>query len=101
MANTSSPLHRVVKHAAARAVARGALMFHHCTMLTAPAPPKRLFPIVFSDLDGTLLDHETYLFDAAQPALNALKARDIPLILASSKTRAEMNALHRKWGLQG
>jgi phosphoglycolate phosphatase-like HAD superfamily hydrolase len=54
-------------------------MFHHCTMLTAPAPPKRLFPIVFSDLDGTLLDHETYLFDAAQPALNALKARDIPL----------------------
>jgi len=76
-------------------------MFHHCSMLTAPPPPKRLFPIVFSDLDGTLLDHETYLFDAARPALNALKARDIPLILASSKTRAEMKCLAPQLGAAG
>jgi len=49
--------------------------------------------IVFSDLDGTLLDHETYQFDAAQPALDLLKQHGIPLILNSSKTRAEITAI--------
>ena len=28
--------------------------------------------LVFTDMDGTLLDHHTYSFDAAKPALNAL-----------------------------
>lgn len=46
--------------------------------------------LVFTDLDGTLLDHETYSFEPALPALNRLKERGIPLILASSKTAAEM-----------
>jgi hypothetical protein len=93
MTATSSPLHRIVKHAAARAVAGWARMFHHCAMLTSVTSPKRLLPVVFSDLDGTLLDHETYSFDAARPGLDALKSRGIPLILASSKTRAEMQDL--------
>jgi mannosyl-3-phosphoglycerate phosphatase len=46
--------------------------------------------LIFSDLDGTLLDHKTYSFEAAKPALNALKLRDIPLIFCSSKTRPEI-----------
>lgn len=46
--------------------------------------------IVFTDLDGTLLDYKTYSFDPALPALRALKERDIPLIICSSKTRAEI-----------
>jgi mannosyl-3-phosphoglycerate phosphatase len=46
--------------------------------------------LIFSDLDGTLLDHITYSFEAAKPALNALKLRDIPLIFCSSKTRPEI-----------
>jgi len=46
--------------------------------------------IVFTDLDGTLLDHHTYAFDAALPALKVLRERDIPLILVSSKTRLEL-----------
>ncbi|MDY6856823.1 MAG: HAD-IIB family hydrolase [Thermodesulfobacteriota bacterium] len=46
--------------------------------------------IIFSDLDGTLLDHNTYSFDAAKEALNRIKERDIPLVLCSSKTRAEI-----------
>lgn len=46
--------------------------------------------VIFSDLDGTLLDHKTYSFDAAKPALNALMRRDIPLIFCSSKTRHEI-----------
>ncbi len=55
--------------------------------------------VAFSDLDGTLLDHETYSFVPARPALAALKARGIPLILASSKTEAEMRPIARSMGL--
>ena len=48
---------------------------------------------VFTDLDGTLLDHETYSWAPAAPALDRLRARNIPLILASSKTAAEIEQL--------
>ncbi len=51
--------------------------------------------LVFSDLDGTLLDHSTYSFEAARPALQALKDKGIPLILCTSKTRAETER-HRR-----
>lgn len=54
---------------------------------------------VFTDLDGTLLDHETYRYDAAKEALAALKANGIPLVLASSKTAAEIAALHAELAL--
>ncbi len=46
--------------------------------------------IVFSDLDGSLLDHDTYDWAPAQPALALLKERSVPLILVSSKTLAEL-----------
>lgn len=46
--------------------------------------------LIFSDLDGTLLDHNNYTFDQALPALNWIKKKNIPLILASSKTYEEM-----------
>lgn len=46
--------------------------------------------IIFTDLDGTLLDHEDYRFDAALPALHAARARGIPVIPATSKTLAEV-----------
>ena len=49
--------------------------------------------IVFSDLDGTLLDHGTYSYDPASEALDLLKKHDIPLVLASSKTAAEIKPL--------
>lgn len=54
---------------------------------------------VFTDLDGTLLDHDTYSFAAAQPALNRLIADKIPVVLTSSKTAVEIIALHRQIGL--
>lgn len=47
-------------------------------------------PIVFTDLDACLLDEETYRYDDALPALRALAERSVPLVLCSSKTRAEM-----------
>lgn len=55
--------------------------------------------IIFSDLDGTLLDHDTYSYEAAVPALDALKAAGVPLILCSSKTRAEMQNIWYAMGL--
>lgn len=54
---------------------------------------KRRRLVVFADLDGTLLDHSTYRFDAALPALQLLRHKNIPLVLCSSKTRAEMERL--------
>jgi len=57
-------------------------------MRTAPA-------IIFTDLDGTLLDHHDYNFDAAIPALQAVQQLGIPLILTTSKTLAEVRQINR------
>jgi mannosyl-3-phosphoglycerate phosphatase len=57
--------------------------------------------VVFSDLDGTLLDHDTYGFEAARPALDLLRGKNIPLILCSSKTRAEMEGYQKLMGIAG
>ncbi len=46
--------------------------------------------VVFTDLDGTLLDGGTYSFRPAVPALGLLRRRGIPLVLCSSKTREEI-----------
>jgi len=46
--------------------------------------------IVFTDLDGTLLDHSTYKWEAAQPALRQLRLSGSPVVLCTSKTRAEV-----------
>tara|TARA_R110002020_G_scaffold192228_3_gene392336 strand:- start:52786 stop:53613 length:828 start_codon:yes stop_codon:yes gene_type:complete len=54
--------------------------------------------IVFTDLDGTLLDHETYSHTEALPALSLLRQQKIPLVLASSKTAAEIIPLRKSLG---
>jgi mannosyl-3-phosphoglycerate phosphatase len=53
-------------------------------------------PIIFTDLDGTLLDHDTYSFEEALPALTLLKEKNIPLIICSSKTKKEIEYYRRK-----
>lgn len=52
--------------------------------------------IIFSDLDGTLLDEKTYSYKPAVPALEAIQKRNIPLILCSSKTRSELERIRVK-----
>ena len=52
--------------------------------------------VVFTDLDGCLLDSVTYTYEPAAPALEALRAQDIPLVLVSSKTRAEIEPLRKQ-----
>jgi mannosyl-3-phosphoglycerate phosphatase len=46
--------------------------------------------VIFTDLDGTLLDRETYSFEAARMALDEVRRRKVPLVLCTSKTRAEV-----------
>jgi len=55
--------------------------------------------VIFTDLDGSLLDAETYSFQAARPALQKLKKKQVPIILCTSKTRAETEVIARKIGL--
>lgn len=55
--------------------------------------------LIVTDLDGCLLDSETYAYDAARPALAALARAGHPLVLCSGKTRAEMGLLVRLLGL--
>jgi mannosyl-3-phosphoglycerate phosphatase len=49
--------------------------------------------VVFSDLDGTLLDHSSYSFEPARPALRLLQEKKIPLVICTSKTRAEIEPI--------
>lgn len=57
--------------------------------------------IVFTDLDGTLLDHETYALEAARPALAECARRAIPVVPATSKTAAEIIPVMQDAGLSG
>jgi mannosyl-3-phosphoglycerate phosphatase len=52
--------------------------------------------IVFTDLDGTLLDHHNYSWAAAQPALERLRKKAVAVILTTSKTLAESKELARE-----
>lgn len=49
--------------------------------------------IVFTDLDGTLLDHGNYRWIDAAPAIKRLQQNDYPLIFNSSKTYFEIRSL--------
>lgn len=50
--------------------------------------------IVFTDLDGTLLDHHTYSYEKALEGMEILERHRAALVLVSSKTFEEMSLLH-------
>ncbi len=56
--------------------------------------------VIFSDLDGSLLDHANYRWQAARRALSALRRFKVPLVLATSKTRVEVMPLWRRLDLR-
>lgn len=56
--------------------------------------------VVFTDLDGSLLDHDSYSFEAARPALERICAQRIPLVFTSSKTRTEIEKLQAMLGIR-
>lgn len=53
--------------------------------------PMRL--VVFTDLDGSLLDQESYSYENAHGALELIRKRHIPLVFTTSKTRPEIELL--------
>ena len=57
--------------------------------------------VIYTGLDGTMLDHHTYAFDEALETIKALKDRGIPIIPCTSKTRAETASLMKAIGIDG
>jgi len=61
----------------------------------------RTLLLVFTDLDGSLLDHYSYDYRDALPQLRRLVRSGVPVIPASSKTRAEIERLRAQIDLHG
>ncbi len=55
--------------------------------------------LIFTDLDGTLLNADDYRYDSALPVIQRLQAAQIPVIPVTSKTRAEVENLRSEIGL--
>lgn len=55
--------------------------------------------LVVTDLDGTLLDHDTYSWAAAYNTLKRLKRLQIPVVINTSKTADEVISLQQDMGL--
>lgn len=55
--------------------------------------------IVFTDVEGTLLDSHTQLWQPASEWLLRLQEHKVPVVLCSSKTAAEMMLLQKELGL--
>lgn len=56
--------------------------------------------IVVTDLDGTLLDHHSYSWQAAAATLAELKQQQIPIVINTSKTFKEVLELQKALGLE-
>lgn len=57
--------------------------------------------LIFTDLDGTLLDHHSYSFAPSIPTLDKLRNSQIPIIPNTSKTFAELEQIRQEIGLNG
>ena len=55
--------------------------------------------LIFTDLDGSLLDHDDYSHAGADHALERISREGLPLIFVTSKTRSEVEALRRDLGV--
>lgn len=56
-------------------------------------------PLIFTDLDGSLLDHHDYRWHAAAHDIDTLKNQGIPLIYNTSKTYPECFKLQQNMGI--
>jgi len=53
-------------------------------------------PVIFTDLDGILLDYSSYSLEQAKPSLQLVRQLGIPLVICSSKTRKEIEYYRKK-----
>ena len=65
------------------------------TLFPALLAPRHL---IFSALEGALVDPRTGSFADAEEALSELERRKIPLVLLTPRTRAEIEPMRRKLG---
>ena len=63
----------------------------------APTATRRALAVI-TDLDGCLLDARSFSFAPARRTLRRLRRRAVPLVLCTSKTRAEVRALFAALG---
>jgi len=68
---------------------------------SAESQPAVLVPmphriVIFTDLDGTLLDHTSYSFEEARSALGLAHAKNAAVVFSSSKTRAEIEVIREQ-----
>ncbi|MGI9276277.1 MAG: HAD-IIB family hydrolase [Endozoicomonas sp.] len=56
--------------------------------------------LVFTDLDGSLLDHDSYSWSLAHEALQLLEQRQVAVIFNTSKTVAEVRGLQKAMGIR-
>ena len=52
--------------------------------------------VIFTDLDGTLLDPQTYSYEVVLPGVNQLRQKEIPLVFCSAKTRSEQEVYRKE-----
>ena len=57
--------------------------------------------VVVTDLDGTLLDHDTYQAGPAADAVTALQDAGVMVVCCSAKTRTEQQVHRRQLGIDG
>jgi len=56
--------------------------------------------VIFTDLDGSILNHDDYSFEGARSSLARIKRAGIPLIFTTSKTRREVELLQEEMGIR-
>ena len=58
-------------------------------------------PLIFTDLDGSLLDHHNYTLTSAEPVLDLLSEQSITVIPNTSKTFAEVTHFRQQYDFDG
>lgn len=64
-----------------------------------PAAMEMTSSLIVTDLDGTLLDHHTYSWQAAKQVIEKLKSNQVPIIINTSKTFDEVITLQKNIGI--
>jgi mannosyl-3-phosphoglycerate phosphatase len=64
--------------------------------VTKQLNPKTIKIVVFADLDGSLLN-DKYEYDEVEPIIHQLQSLDVSIVLASSKTKNEIEFYRNKW----
>jgi mannosyl-3-phosphoglycerate phosphatase family protein len=70
--------------------------------MSLPPQDPRLSPriLLFTDLDGTLLDYRGYTWAPAEGAVRTLLRRAVPVVFCSSKTHAEQRIHQEELGIR-